>query len=123
MNVSAFEEADHLIGGNITQHIHLTGRPADLEPVDEGAVAQSEMSHHLVLDETPAAEDFPSLHQITHGGNQAGAYAESPQEIAELVLTWIQSDQHTRQKIRRNAARLAKPKASLAMATQIHDLL
>lgn len=55
--------------------------------------------------------------------HRAGAYAETPQEIARLVLEWISPANNTLQEMAHNAARLARPQASLAIATKVCDLI
>ena len=48
--------------------------------------------------------------------NEAGAYAEEPAEIASLVKNWLQPDNDLLGQMKRNAARLARPQASLEIA-------
>lgn len=55
--------------------------------------------------------------------HQAGAYAETPQEIAKLVLSWMDPQNSTLQEMAHNAARLAKPEASLTIANRVCDLI
>jgi len=55
--------------------------------------------------------------------HQAGAYAETPQEIAKLVLSWMDPQNSTLQEMAQNAARLAKPEASLTIANRVCSLI
>jgi 1,2-diacylglycerol 3-beta-galactosyltransferase len=55
--------------------------------------------------------------------HHAGAYAETPQEIAQLVLSWMDPTNNTLQQMAHNAARLAKPKASLTIAKEVCALI
>lgn len=55
--------------------------------------------------------------------NEAGAYAESPAEIAQLTARWFEPGNSTLQTMAANAARLARPEASLEIARQICDLI
>lgn len=48
--------------------------------------------------------------------NEAGAYAEEPAEIAEIVDNWLQPDSTLLGQMKQNAARLARPQASLEIA-------
>ncbi len=48
--------------------------------------------------------------------NEAGAYAEEPVEIAEIVDNWLQPDSTLLGQMKRNTARLARPHASLEIA-------
>lgn len=48
--------------------------------------------------------------------NEAGAYAEEPAEIAALVVNWLQPDNDRLAQMKQNAARLARPQASLEIA-------
>jgi 1,2-diacylglycerol 3-beta-galactosyltransferase len=48
--------------------------------------------------------------------NEAGAYAEEPVEIARLVETWLRPDNDLLAQMKQNAARLARPHASLEIA-------
>lgn len=54
---------------------------------------------------------------------KAGAYAESPREIADLILEWTAPDNNTLQQMAHNAAKLAKPEASLAIASKLCELV
>jgi 1,2-diacylglycerol 3-beta-galactosyltransferase len=55
--------------------------------------------------------------------HEAGAYAETPAEIAQLVLSWMDPNNSILQQMAHNAAKLAKPKASLMIATKICSLI
>lgn len=55
--------------------------------------------------------------------HKAGTYAETPEAIAELVSIWLAPDNDLLQIMACNAARLAKPKASLAIAEKICCLI
>lgn len=48
--------------------------------------------------------------------NAAGAYAEDPLEIAELAAAWLEPDNEVLAHMQENAARLARPQASLEIA-------
>jgi 1,2-diacylglycerol 3-beta-galactosyltransferase len=48
--------------------------------------------------------------------NEAGAYAEEPLEIAGLIGTWLQPENTELAQMKQNAARLARPQASLNIA-------
>ncbi|HMQ50812.1 MAG TPA: glycosyltransferase [Anaerolineae bacterium] len=51
--------------------------------------------------------------------NQAGAYADTPDRIAEVVLDWLRPDNAILQQVTQNAARLARPQASLEIAMDL----
>lgn len=53
----------------------------------------------------------------------AGAYAEDPSEIAALVRAWVDPSNPTLQQMAKQAARLARPRAALDIAQEVHDLL
>jgi 1,2-diacylglycerol 3-beta-galactosyltransferase len=55
--------------------------------------------------------------------HQAGAYAETPDEIASLVLNWMDPDDNTLYQMARNARKLAKPEAALAIASTVCSLI
>jgi 1,2-diacylglycerol 3-beta-galactosyltransferase len=55
--------------------------------------------------------------------HQAGAYAEKPQEIARLVLSWLTVNNDILQEMGRNAIRLARPQAALAIADRVCSLI
>lgn len=55
--------------------------------------------------------------------HQAGAYTPSPQRIADMVAEWLTPGNTVLQEMARNAARLARPEASLAIARQICRLV
>lgn len=55
--------------------------------------------------------------------HQAGAYADNPQEIARLVQSWITPGNTALQQLVCNARRLARPNASLTIASKICGLL
>ncbi len=48
--------------------------------------------------------------------NEAGAFAEDPDEIARLVQAWLEPGNETLQRMMANAARLAQPEAALKIA-------
>lgn len=48
--------------------------------------------------------------------NEAGAYAEDPAEIAQLIDNWLRPDNALLSQMKQNAARLARPQASLEIA-------
>lgn len=54
--------------------------------------------------------------------NKAGAYAVEPAEIAALVQEWLAPDNETLPRMKQNAARLARPYASLEIARHICGL-
>lgn len=51
--------------------------------------------------------------------NDAGAYAEEPEDIAALVQTWLTPGNETLPRMMQNAAQLARPNASLEIARLI----
>ncbi|GAB4451337.1 MAG: glycosyltransferase [Anaerolineae bacterium] len=55
--------------------------------------------------------------------NGAGAYAESPAEIARLAADWLAADNAALKKMAANAARLARPQAALEIARHIFELI
>jgi 1,2-diacylglycerol 3-beta-galactosyltransferase len=55
--------------------------------------------------------------------NNAGAYAETPAEIAQLAARWLEPENTTLPTMAANAARLARPQASLEIARQICGLI
>jgi 1,2-diacylglycerol 3-beta-galactosyltransferase len=55
--------------------------------------------------------------------HRAGAYTEIPEEIAGLISTWLAPDNPALAEMARQAARLARPQAALAIATQACELL
>lgn len=55
--------------------------------------------------------------------HQAGVYAQSSQDIANLILSWTTPNNNTLQQMTHNAAKLARPKASLAIAAKVCDLI
>lgn len=55
--------------------------------------------------------------------HQAGAYAESPAEIAGLISEWLNPESTVLQQLARNAAQLARPEASLEIAVHICRLV
>jgi 1,2-diacylglycerol 3-beta-galactosyltransferase len=55
--------------------------------------------------------------------NQAGVYAGTPTEIAALVREWLNPHSPVLPDMARNAARLARPNASLTIAANICELI
>jgi 1,2-diacylglycerol 3-beta-galactosyltransferase len=55
--------------------------------------------------------------------NRAGAFAESPHSIAQTVREWLAPNSPALSELIYNASRLARPEASLAIATDLHRLL
>lgn len=55
--------------------------------------------------------------------HQAGAYAETPAEIARLVAEWLEPDNPRLDEMADNAARLARPEASLKIAAKVCSLM
>lgn len=51
--------------------------------------------------------------------NQAGAYADTPDDIAQVVLDWLTPNNVAYKQATQNAARLARPEASLEIATDL----
>ncbi len=54
--------------------------------------------------------------------HRAGAYSQTPQEIAELVLRWLDPENDLLQKMAVNASKLARPNASMLIAEKICGL-
>lgn len=55
--------------------------------------------------------------------NNAGAYAESPAEIARLTARWLEPGNATLPTMAANAVRLARPRAALDIARHIYALI
>ena len=55
--------------------------------------------------------------------NNAGAYAETPQQVTQLVSQWLEPDNPALQIMSKNAAKLARPDASLSIAGEICGLI
>lgn len=55
--------------------------------------------------------------------HQAGAYAETPEEIATLVSTWLTPGNSALAEMAGQAGRLARPEAALTIASQACELL
>ena len=55
--------------------------------------------------------------------HSAGVYAETPEKIAQLVLTWFDPANNTLQLMAQKAAGLARPNASLIIAKRICSLM
>jgi 1,2-diacylglycerol 3-beta-galactosyltransferase len=54
---------------------------------------------------------------------QAGAYAPTPQEIAEIARSWLRPGNEAMSQIVANAAALARPRAIQEIAQRLHGLL
>ena len=55
--------------------------------------------------------------------HHAGAYAETPAEIAHLISDWFMPNNPTLDEMTGNAARLARPEASLKIAAKVCSLI
>lgn len=51
--------------------------------------------------------------------NEAGVYAQNPLDVARLICDWMTPGNPTLQQMSRNAARLARPQASLQIADEL----
>jgi 1,2-diacylglycerol 3-beta-galactosyltransferase len=74
----------------------------------------------IIFDFIPGQEEGNVSYVQEHG---AGAFAQDPQTIANLVKDWMDPANSTLQRMQQNAADLAKPEAALTIARKVCDLI
>ncbi|MBN1220752.1 MAG: glycosyltransferase [Anaerolineae bacterium] len=72
----------------------------------------------IIFDYIPGQEESNVHYVVEHN---AGAYAPEPEQIADLLLEWLQPGHSDLAQMAENAANLARPEAALAIARRIYE--